>query len=143
MKPTEAGTDRYSPDRASANTPPTIAKGHHGQHQQGLAHRAEGGEEQHEDQPEGDRHHHAEAGSGALLVLELAAPGHPVAGRQGHLAATAARASSTKPTRSRSAHVGLDHRIALGVFPVDLYRAIHPLDLWPRWPGAGSDRRAR
>ena len=27
MKPTDAGTDRYSPEASSANTPPTIANG--------------------------------------------------------------------------------------------------------------------
>ena len=27
IKPTEAGTERYSPDRANANTPPTNANG--------------------------------------------------------------------------------------------------------------------
>jgi hypothetical protein len=92
----------FAGSRPAQTTPPTIAKGML-PGPAGLAHRAEGGEQQHEDQPEGDRHDDAEAGRGALLVLELAAPGDAVARGQFHLLApTAARfASSTKPTRSR------------------------------------------
>ena len=55
-------------------------EGNIAQHQQGLAHRAKGGEQDHEDEAQRQRHHQCQARGRALLVLELPTPGNAVAG---------------------------------------------------------------
>ena len=128
MKPTEAGTDRYSPVMNRPKTPPISAKGNVRQDQQGLAQRAEGREEQEEDQQQRHRHHHRQPRGGPLLVLELAAPGQPVAGRQRHFAGDGGAGFLDEADQVAVADVGLDDDVALGVFTVDLDRAVNPLD---------------
>ena len=124
MKPTEAGTDRYSPATSSAEDAADQRERDVGEDQQRLAHRAEGREQQQEDQRQRDRHHDHQPRRRALLVLELAAPGQAVAGRQLDLSR---RLRPWPPRRSRPgrgrATLACDDGEARRVLAVDLDRA--------------------
>jgi hypothetical protein len=128
IKPTEAGTDRYSPAMKQAEDAADHGQGDVGQDQQGLAHRAEGREEQEEDQGQGHGHHDHQPGRRPLLVLELAAPGQPVALRQGDVAGHRRLGILDETHQIAVAHVRLHDHVALGIFPVHLDRAVDPVD---------------
>ena len=61
MKPTEAGTDRYSPVNHSPMMPPTSAKGTLLSTSRAWRTGAKGGEQDHEDEAQRQRHHQCQA----------------------------------------------------------------------------------
>ncbi len=82
MNPTDAGTLRYSPVSPERDDPPDHREGQVENDQGGIANGIKGGEQQHEDEPDRDRHDDLQAGHRALHVLEGAAPDEMIAGRK-------------------------------------------------------------
>ncbi len=84
MKPTEAGTDRYSRAIHSASTPPTSANGTLASTSSACRTLPKVLNRTRKMRPERQRHDQCEPRSGTLLVLELPAPGDSITGRQLH-----------------------------------------------------------
>ena len=103
-------------------------KGHVAQDERGLAHRAKGHEQHKKDQSQGHGHHQPQAGGGALLVLELAAPFHAVAGGQGHIAGDGGAGFGHKANQVATADAGLDQGKARAVFAAHQHGAIGDAD---------------
>ncbi len=80
IKPTDAGTDRNSPDAQSATSPPIVAR-NVAEHEDRLTHRAEGEIQQQENHGKSNGHNDGESGRRPLLILKLAAPNERVSAR--------------------------------------------------------------
>src|SRR5476651_2079866 len=128
MKPTAADTEKCSPAAASAAMPPISVNGTIAKNQQRLADRAEGPEQQGENQQHGDRHDHFQPLYRALLVFKLAAPGDLVAGRQVHQRRHFLLRLGDEAALVATQQIGLDRGIALAAFAADARRALAHAD---------------
>jgi hypothetical protein len=87
MKPTDAGTERYSPDTAKRDHATHRRKRNVDKDQCRGAHRTQGEVKHDEDQQHRNRQHDHQAVGGALLIFELPAPDDAVSRRQLHIGA--------------------------------------------------------
>ena len=74
IKPTDAGTDRYSPVIASATTPAYQCKRNIDEYQQRLPYAVQRAKQQQENQRQRHRHDQRQSCCGALLIFQTARP---------------------------------------------------------------------
>ena len=113
MNPTEAGTERYKPGDGQRQNAADQGEGQVEEDEQGQPQGVEGQEEQEQDQPDGGRQDDRQPAHGPLLVLELAAPGQVIAGRERDVAADLAPGLGHESAQVPAGDVALDADPAL------------------------------
>ncbi len=129
MKPTAAETDIGMPRSQSAATPPESASGTALKTSTRVARAAERRIEQQEDQDEARRHDDREPCARRGEILELPAPGQPIAGRQRDFRGDLGLRLGDDRGDVASAHIGGDDDAALAVLARDLVLPFADRDL--------------
>mmetsp|Transcript_53139 Transcript_53139/g.124391 ORF Transcript_53139/g.124391 Transcript_53139/m.124391 type:complete len:252 (+) Transcript_53139:4431-5186(+) len=94
---------------------------HVAEDQQRLAHGAKGGEQDHEDDAERQRHDESKTRRGSLLVLELAAPADAVARGELDRGADLLLGLLHESDQVATGHLGDDHAVAAAQLTIDLH----------------------